>query len=512
VIGSRRFPACVLRSGVSAGAVVAALASGAAILRFSSLGTQSFWSDEAVTDILMRMPFTDMLHAIRATESTPPLYYVLAYGWTRACGTSEIGLRSLSALIGTLTVPAAYLAGRELVSRRAGLYAAVIVATHPLMVWYSQEARSYALLVLMTALVLAFFGRAWNRADGLSIVCWAAASLLAFGTHYFAAAVIAPTAILLFVRRPQARLGVLALVLLTLPLDWLALEQRRNATAVWIGQIGLGSRVQNMTKQFLVGTAAPRDQLCAAAVALAVLAAAVVAFRRTPDRRTDATVVGIAAAAVVIPLAFAAAGVDFFITKNMLPAFVPLVVAAATVFARAPRTLSVLLMGGVAVVFVSLVVAVSVEPRYQRGDWRDALHAAASPHRHQVLVVAPDFQGWFARVPIRIYLGDAVWIDGRGEPPLEQFRPLVGWSGVRRPRTILTAEVDEVSMGGPRPARIILTSHLRGFRRIATVRGATYAIVRWRSPIPRRIDPSTLARPASEGEPAAVIALRRRSP
>ena len=66
-------PLPALPRRVSAGAGVAALALGAAALRFWSLGTQSFWSDEAVTELLMRMHFVDMLHAIRATESTPPL-------------------------------------------------------------------------------------------------------------------------------------------------------------------------------------------------------------------------------------------------------------------------------------------------------------------------------------------------------------------------------------------------------------------------------------------------------
>ena len=64
---------------------------------------------------------------------------------------TEYGLRSLSALAGVATVPVAYLIGAELRGRRAGLMAAALVAVNPMLLWYSQEARAYALLVLLCA-------------------------------------------------------------------------------------------------------------------------------------------------------------------------------------------------------------------------------------------------------------------------------------------------------------------------------------------------------------------------
>ena len=46
-----------------------------------------------------------MWHQIEATESTPPLYYCMAWVWARIFGYGETGLRSLSAVAGVLTVP-----------------------------------------------------------------------------------------------------------------------------------------------------------------------------------------------------------------------------------------------------------------------------------------------------------------------------------------------------------------------------------------------------------------------
>src|SRR5919109_4758162 len=95
------------------------LAGGA--LRFATLDLQSFWFDETATVALVHMDLGGMLGEIPDSESTPPLYYVLAWLWAKAFGTGEVGLRSLSALAGTLMIPAAYLAGAALVGRRAGL-------------------------------------------------------------------------------------------------------------------------------------------------------------------------------------------------------------------------------------------------------------------------------------------------------------------------------------------------------------------------------------------------------
>ncbi|MBN9624587.1 MAG: glycosyltransferase family 39 protein, partial [Actinobacteria bacterium] len=123
---------------------------------------------------------------MKSSESNPPLYYVLAWGWARLFGRDEWGIRSLSALVGTLTVPVGYAIGRQLSGRRVGLILMAILAFDPMLIWYSQEARSYALLVFFCALSFYFFVRALDTRRGRDIAFWALASVLALGSHYFA--------------------------------------------------------------------------------------------------------------------------------------------------------------------------------------------------------------------------------------------------------------------------------------------------------------------------------------
>src|SRR3954453_15283292 len=147
--------------------IVAGLTLLGGVLRFATLGAQAYHHDEVVTaSRVLRVGFGHAMEAVGFSESAPPLYYALAWLWTQATGTGEWGLRSLSALAGVLTIPVAYLIGRELWTRRTGLLAAALGAVNPLLPWYSQEARAYALLALFCALSLLYCVRALRAAGG----------------------------------------------------------------------------------------------------------------------------------------------------------------------------------------------------------------------------------------------------------------------------------------------------------------------------------------------------------
>jgi mannosyltransferase len=203
--------------------VLALLTVAAAALRFVALGSQSFWVDETITARLVARSLSDMLGALPESESAPPLYYVLAWCWSRLFGSGEAALRSFSALLGTLTVPLAFAAGKALVSRRTGLFAAALATVSPLLVWYSQEARAYALLTFLSGLSLLFFARAVDDPSRRSLGWWAATSALAVLTHYFAAFLVAGETVLLLYRHRRrgvyvATAAVAAVGLALLPL------------------------------------------------------------------------------------------------------------------------------------------------------------------------------------------------------------------------------------------------------------------------------------------------------
>src|SRR3954452_9610977 len=102
------------RTGPLVLGALAAVTALAALLRFWALGRQGFWYDEATTAWLLRGNHGQLLAQLPYTESTSPLYYLLAWGWVRVFVDHERVLRSLSALAGVATVPVAFAAARTL--------------------------------------------------------------------------------------------------------------------------------------------------------------------------------------------------------------------------------------------------------------------------------------------------------------------------------------------------------------------------------------------------------------
>ncbi len=128
----------------------------AAGLRFYNLAGQSLWSDEGNSVALAARPFAQIARDA-ANDIHPPLYYFLLRIWTRIFGTTEVALRSLSALLGVLLVLATAELGRRIFSRVTGLTAGILAAAAPFQVYYSQEVRMYILLALEAALALLLF-------------------------------------------------------------------------------------------------------------------------------------------------------------------------------------------------------------------------------------------------------------------------------------------------------------------------------------------------------------------
>src|SRR5277367_2908442 len=196
--GPRARGRAAMADSYSSGAlrIVIALTVIGGVMRFATLNVQSLWLDESATIILVHRSFGGMLSHLSSSESAPPLYYALAWVWTKVFGTGAVGFRSLSALAGTLTIPVVFACGRE-ISQRVGLWAAALATFSPAMYYYSHEARAYGLLVLFCALAFLCWQRALRIGDGRSLAWWAGTSVLAVLTHYFAVFLFVPEALIL---------------------------------------------------------------------------------------------------------------------------------------------------------------------------------------------------------------------------------------------------------------------------------------------------------------------------
>jgi mannosyltransferase len=454
-----------------------------AALRFSTLDLQSYRYDEAVTvGRVLHPSLFDTLSAVPGSESTPPLYYLLAWFWSRLFGTGEFGLRSLSALAGTASIAVVYLGAVALpLPRRAGLIAAAIVAVSPVLIWFSQDARAYALVFGLTALSFLFFARARRGGSRRDLGWWAACSALAIATHYFAGFVVLPEAALLLLgaaNRRRVGIAILAVAAAAALLAPIALRQAENAHAGWIAEQPLSQRLERAGAKLVGddngdehGARQPGPIPLGVPAAPALAALALLLWRGGEDERRGA---GIAAAVglagVGLPLLLGAFGADYFDGRNLVPVFVPLIVVLGAGFG-ARRAGAAGLALAAAFCLCSLVFTIEIDrlPRLQREDLRNAA-AEVGPLRPDKAVVTIRYSG---NQPLRWYLG-ARFANG-SLPPLREIDLVGSGTAARKsarrllPHAFRQVESKPVSYNftltrfrAPRPVRVPLAVLERG--------------------------------------------------
>ncbi len=459
---------------------LAALTLLAAILRLSTLGAQSFWYDEAFTPVRVLHPsLTATLHSIVHTENTPPLWYLIAWADTRLLGSGEFALRLPSALAGIVTVPVAWAIGRELTARRASAIAmAAFVAVNPLLLWYSQEARAYALFVLFAALAMLCFLRALRRPTPGRMAAFALSGSLALLSHYFAVFLLIPMVLwLLWAYADRLRAvvpAIVVLVLVGLALTPLVSAQGGHGTQ-WIGAWALSSRLQAIPQYYLTdyyGAALGHGiELLLALPIIAGLGYGLWRVLTPPEERGALIALAIAAGGILIPIALVVFGADYLAPRNLVGAMIPVTALIAVIVPaeRAGRG-GVALAAIIAVAFLAISVDVAFSPRLQRGDWRGlarVLKASPVPPGRRVITTVE-----LGAAPLEYYL--------------RQLRNIPASGSVR---------VNEIDETGYSPLRASAgTPPAPGFRLLA--RREIHGLIDYRfySATPRTVSVATLRR------------------
>jgi O-antigen/teichoic acid export membrane protein len=148
---------------------------------------RGLWIDEATSVDQARMSFAGMITNLRTTDVHPPLYFAILWGAVRWLGSGELAVRLPSIVAGTLVVPMLYILGREAYDRRTGVVAAAAGSVAPIMVWYSQEARMYALLMLFGVIAMWAQLRILRSGGRLPWVIYTLASVALVWSQYFGA-------------------------------------------------------------------------------------------------------------------------------------------------------------------------------------------------------------------------------------------------------------------------------------------------------------------------------------
>ena len=127
------------------------------LLRIYDMGAESLRYDEAASDYSSTQDLATVIAASGEMHNQPPLYFALLHFWMIPFGSGEAPIRALSVIFGLVSIFLIYKVGCQLFNRKVGLIGSFISSISYFHIRYSQEARSYNLLLMLTLLSFYFF-------------------------------------------------------------------------------------------------------------------------------------------------------------------------------------------------------------------------------------------------------------------------------------------------------------------------------------------------------------------
>ncbi len=221
---------------------------------------QSLWLDEAINVLAaQKLGFWHFVTGYPMGDFHPPGYFALLWIWGHLFGFSEISVRIPSVLLGTATVYLTYLIGKKLLDQKIGLFAAILLATGPLHVYYSQEARMYSLSAFAATLSFYYFIKLISESK--KNVLWYGLSLILIFYSDYLTYLIVPTQFiyaLIFEQKSLKRMMGSGLIGITGLVPWLSVFPSQlmsgtiTAQAVegWKNVVG-GATLKNVILVFL---------------------------------------------------------------------------------------------------------------------------------------------------------------------------------------------------------------------------------------------------------------------
>ncbi len=168
-------------------------------VRVAGLDSQSLWRDEVDAIRFATLPGGDLLGMFVMPGQNGPLYYLLLRPWLALAGLSEYALRFFSVFFGTLAVPLIHSLTRRIFPTlpSLALLAAVLTATSPYLIWYSQEGKMYSLVLVLALLSMDRYLAALERGGWQRWLLYVAVTGTTVYVH-FVAALLVPVQIVSF--------------------------------------------------------------------------------------------------------------------------------------------------------------------------------------------------------------------------------------------------------------------------------------------------------------------------
>ena len=154
--------------------------------RIYGLDHRELWGDEIFS--VNHSDPSRSLSELKGEVTNPPLYQIVLWGWTNLFGQSIWAVRSLSVLVGVLSMVAIYFLAMELFNRRVAVYTVFVNSVTCMHITMSQETRSYAMFFLFSIVSLYLLSMLIKRekVNKKIYLFYVLSNVCMINTHYYA--------------------------------------------------------------------------------------------------------------------------------------------------------------------------------------------------------------------------------------------------------------------------------------------------------------------------------------
>lgn len=357
------------------------------ILRLVSLD-QSLWLDEAINTLAVKNnSLFNLVGQYARADFHPPGWFIILWLWTKVFGYSEIFVRIPSVIFGSLTIWIVYLIGRKLLSERVGVVAALLISVNPLHIYYSQEARMYAMAALAVSISI-FLLIKLVKGEKLNLILLILSNIFILSSDYLAYFIFpAQLIFLLFYKKGLFKKWFLALSISVVSGIWWL--------PIFLGQLDVGSqtaanlpawkfivggfefrKIPLTFVKFIIGRISIADKLIYTAILLPLLSLFAYLFIqgiKSADRLVKILLISWIFVPILLALGISifVPIYDYFRVLFIVPAFIILITAGILSFKSRWQ------FAFLATVFLVEIVSSLVylfNPNFHREDWRGAVN------------------------------------------------------------------------------------------------------------------------------------------
>lgn len=388
-------------------------------LRISGLGSESYWFDETSSVSIAQKDIVTLVLDVSKEEGTPPLYFILLGCWIRVFGYTEVASRAFSVFVGVLSVALSFKIAKTMFRPVIGVMTASLIAISHFHISYSQEARAYALAMVLTLASMYLFLKYLETPKHSILATLVLTNTLLGYTHYFGLFIILTQNLHILTHNRSCRRTLVAwarwqglLLLLLALMAPLVLSQ--IAWTAGLRQAPTSSSVDFF--RVLTDLTGPHPLtaliLCAFGIGaflqwlprpdtyLAIGKTLGSPNHLPPDVRLRNERFALLLAWITVPLllSYGVNRVYPIVTARHLMIILPaLLMAAILGFCQAFRTSIVTILAGVVFAIAILSSARSLAGYYtgvDKEEWRDATHLICTQYDHgDIVVIEPD---WFS--------------------------------------------------------------------------------------------------------------------